>query len=102
MVALLLIHLLHELVVSTLEVFLLLWVRIGRLEGLLSTCSGESTNEGARRNHGPAIQSRPLRTLSPACRRKLVLTFGSKERHAVLLLEWTSTVEVRRHTHALV
>ena len=47
LVTLLFIHLLHELIVSTLKVPLLLWVRVGRPEDLLSTCCGKGPNEGA-------------------------------------------------------
>lgn len=105
LVALLFIHLLHELIVSALEVSLLLWVCVGRPEDLLSTCSGEGSNEGAWGNHGPAIQCRPMRGVSPTGHCELVLTLGSEERHAVLLFDWTTTLEaleVRREAHALV
>jgi hypothetical protein len=105
LVALLFVHLLHELIVSTLEVSLLLWVRVGRPEDLLSTCSGEGPNEGAWGNHGPAIQSRSMRGISPTGCRELILTLGSEERHAVLLFDWTTAIEpleVRRDAHALV
>ena len=105
LVALLFIHLLHELIVSTLEVPLLLWVCFDRLEDLLSTCSGEGPNKGAWGNHGPAIHSRPMRGVSPTGSRELVLALCGKERHAVVLFDWTTaleTLEVWRDAHALV
>jgi hypothetical protein len=105
LLTLLLVHFLHELIVSTLKVPLLLWVCVGRPEYLLSTCSGESPNEGAWRNHGPAIQCRPMRGVSPTSRGELVLALGSEKRHAVLLFGWAPTLEaleVRRQAHALV
>ena len=105
LVALLFIHLLHELIVSTLKVPLLLWVCVVRPEDLLSTCSGEGPDEGAWGNHGPAIQCRPMRGVSPAGCRELVLALASEKRHAVLLFDWAPTLEaleVRRQAHALV
>ena len=55
LVALLFVHLLHQLIVGTLEVPLLLWVRVGRSENLLSTCGGEGPNKGAWGNQGPTV-----------------------------------------------
>ena len=93
LVALLFVHLLHELIVGTLEVPLLLWVRVGRPEDLLSTCGGEGPNQGAWGNQGPAIQGRAMWTLPPASCGELVLALGSKERHAVLLFDRAATLE---------
>ena len=105
MVTLLFIHFLHELIVSALKVSLLLWVCVGRPEDLLGTCGGEGPDEGAWGNHGPAIQCRSMRGVSPTGCSELVLTLGSEERHAVLLFGWAPTLdalEVRRQAHALV